>query len=539
LKEIQENNEKISEANKYLAKINKVQAQAARQGENAKAVIPADVILFFKKNGLTMPSDFFGNDAEIATYENSNFSKRMTYLDDGSKGISNVLSYLAQGHLKAGEKISNNLMLADLSNRDLLELGSLKEIYEQTDYADKKFDDVSKKVKAKDPVAGFLSALTYLAIAYLTIITAGAALLLVGIAVGVTESLGVGLTSPIYGTAAKFHATEQLVAGTDNNLLEAYWFNRTKVKEDDPSAQIKSVLNNYTGALIANMDEDLPPFPCSFEGIAGNKSGVYNVGCSEAATNGFQLSGWAPASMGWGGTGHYQYLANKMGETSGGSSKDFESGSNQRMVEAFDMLSHQKYYGQDKGVFKENYTEPDYDYNALILMYKLEALADCYGNDVAQIAVDYLSGRKNTAQTIDFLNKQMSPERASQGAVVYTSDDVKMMKAYIDGKNLFTDDEDFPECEKKTLTQCWLENDSIKAVLNKLYGDGSRGLNADEVSLWSENMRMYIDKINTNGQTLSTKMQRMMQRCNETTSLASQMLKSVGDICKQLTGNIR
>ncbi|MDR1437898.1 MAG: hypothetical protein LBI69_02445, partial [Puniceicoccales bacterium] len=104
---------------------------------------------------------------------------------------------------------------------------------------------------------------------------------------------------------------------------------------------------------------------------------------------------------------------------------------------------------------------------------------------------------------------------------------------------LITEDEDFQEFEKKTLTQCWTEKEDIKAVLNRLYGSGSKGLNADEVALWSERMRMYIDEINSNGQILSTKMQRMMQRCNETTSLATQMLKSMGDVWKQVTGNIR
>ncbi|MDR2372239.1 MAG: hypothetical protein LBD60_03780, partial [Puniceicoccales bacterium] len=132
LKEIQANNEKISEANKYLAKINKVQAQAARQGENARVVIPADVILFFKKNNIPMASEFFGNDADIATYENSNFNKRMAFLEEKNKGVSNILTYLSQGKLKSGDAASSNLMLADLTNSDLLELGSLKEIYDQT-----------------------------------------------------------------------------------------------------------------------------------------------------------------------------------------------------------------------------------------------------------------------------------------------------------------------------------------------------------------------------------------------------------------------
>jgi hypothetical protein len=213
------------------------------------------------------------------------------------------------------------------------------------------------------------------------------------------------------------------------------------------------------------------------------------------------------------------------------------------MYEAFDMLAHQKFNyrkdGKKKGVSKENYgSAPDYDYNALILMYKLEALAETYGDKAAEVAVNYLTGYKDSSATdeIDELNKLADPALGDQAL---TLEDVKMIKTYIDGPNLFTEDEDFPYYEKKTITQCWTENDSIKNVLNKLYGVGSNGLNADEVSIWSENTRMYIDRITTDGQTLSTKMQRMMQRCNETTSLATQMLKSIGDLWKQITGNIR
>jgi hypothetical protein len=109
LKELQENNAKITEANKYLSKINKIQAQAARQGENARVVIPADVIIFLKEKNIDMPTQFFGNDAEMATYENSNFNKCITFL--GSKGrISNLFSYVAQGRLKSGEEASSNMM---------------------------------------------------------------------------------------------------------------------------------------------------------------------------------------------------------------------------------------------------------------------------------------------------------------------------------------------------------------------------------------------------------------------------------------------
>lgn len=142
---------------------------------------------------------------------------------------------------------------------------------------------------------------------------------------------------------------------------------------------------------------------------------------------------------------------------------------------------------------------------------------------------------------METLNVLTDPEAASALGCnrTFSQEDVKQIKSYIDGPGLFTEDEVAEEYEKKTLTQCWVEEPKIKRVLNKLYGDGSNGLNADEVSLWSENMRIYVDQITTDGQTITTKMQRMMQRCNETTSLATQMLKSIGDVWKQIYGNIR
>jgi hypothetical protein len=447
-------------------------------------------------------------------------------------------------------------MLADLTNSDLLELGSLKEIYDQTDEAATKFETISDRAKSAGRLReGFAIAAMIVAMAILTIATAGAFAAIAaaaavstlavvgGVALGLAAAsmlgmmIGMSVDCGNNGNSKQFYGTDCIIAGDKDNLLEAYWANRNAIKLNDDTAQIKSQLGTFTEALLKNMDGDYLPYPCSLEGISTNKKVDYGSGCDESATNGFQLTSWAPASGGWGLTGHYKYLANAMADAAGLSSGDFTSGSNQWMIEAFDMFSHQKYYGSPKGVYKENYTEPDYDYNALILMYKMEALADVYGDIVANMAVNYLSGRDKAAQTIDGLNKLADPVIMGDSAI--TPDDVKMIKTYIDGKNLFTEDEDIPDYEKKTLTQCWTEKDDIKAVLNKLYGDGSKGLNADEVSLWSENMRMHIDKITTNGQTLSTKMQRMMQRCNETTSLATQMLKSIGDLWKQLTGNIR
>jgi hypothetical protein len=438
--------------------------------------------------------------------------------------------------MKTGENASENIMLGSLSNRDLLELGTLKEIYDQTDYVGEKYGDTSSKAASGDvgSIIGLVfGAIAAIVVATLAILfTGGLALaLLVGAAaVAMGTVIGVAIEMGMAGAGETFHGCDQLYAGADNLLLQAYWMNRSKAKSDNESVQIKSTLNAYTEGIFQQIGET-QPWPCTLEGIVGNKK------CPNGtATNGFQLTGWAPTSNGWGLTGHYTYLAGKMADASGRPSGDFEDGANQLLVESFDLLAHQKFFGRDKGVYKENFTEPDYDYNALILMYKLEALASLYGDVVATAAINYLTGKIKAPTMIQTLNAMTDPALGDQAL---QAEDVRLIKSYIDGPKLFTEDEDVPDYEKKTLTQCWTEKDDIKNVLNKLYGDGSSGLNADEISLWSESIRSHIDKITTEGQTLATKMQRMMQRCNETTSLATQMLRSLGDVWKQFVGNIR
>jgi hypothetical protein len=537
LEEIQKNNEKLQEANGYLAKINKVQARAAKQGDKAREVIPADVIIYFKQKGITMPSEYFSNPAELVTYENSNFNKRMDFLSKKGKDTSYLLSYLSQGKLKGKDSAGDNVMLGSLTNRDLLELGTLKEIYNQTDYIDEKYGDTSSKAKSGDAgaIIGFVFAAIAAAVLFAVAFAFTAGLLfavLATVAVGALGGVIAGsVMMEIDGAGETFYGCDQLYAGRDNDLLTAYWINRNKAKTDDESVQIKSTLNAYTEGIFQKMDGDTHPWPCTLEGIVGNKK------CPNgSATNGFQLVDWAPASNTWRPSGHYAYLAGKMGDASGQSSGDFKNGANQLLLESFDLLAHQKFFGREKEVYKENFIEPDYDYNALILMYKLEALAALYGDVVATATVNYLTNKINAPTMIQVLNAMTDPAMGDQAL---QEEDVRLIKSYIDGPNLFTEDEDVPEYEKKPLTQCWTENDGIKKVLNKLYGDGSSGLNADEISLWSESIRTYIDKITTDGQTLATKMQRMMQRCNETTSLATQMLRSVGDVWKQFVGNIR
>ena len=527
LNQIKENNDKVAEANKYLAKLNKVQAQAAKQGGNANVVIPADVIMFFAQKGISMPTDYFSNKQDLTIYENSDFYKRMQYLTDNNADISSLLSYVAQGKLKKTSDEASSMMLKDISDRDLLELGSLKYIYDKTDYASINFKDMADKVKSKSEKA---KAGIIIAIGCAIGPVAG----VVAIATAATINKKANSKYKIQGDSVSLYGTDKISAGSKNTLLEAYWANRMEIKSNDESAPIKSVLGYFNEALFNKMKKDDLPSAYPDAGVVTN-----SLGSGKSPTNGFQLNGWAPLANDWSGSAHYKKLAGQMGDVSNTSEDNFKDGStNQHITEMADMFAHQKYYGQSKG-FSENFTEPDYDYDAIILMYKLEALANVFGDDVATLAVEYLSNRISGAQLYESLESLTDSSRAYSDSRVYSSEEIKQIKAYIDGDNLFTDNEDVQTFEKYTLMQQWTAKPDIKRVLNQLYGNGNDGLNADEVSLWSENMRTYIDKLTTDGQTLSTKMQRMMQRCNETTSLATQMLKSLGDMMKQVAGNIR
>jgi hypothetical protein len=310
LKQLQENNDKTPKADMYLSTINKVRAQSAPQGENARVIMLADVIIFFKQKNINMPTEFFGNDAEMATDDNSNFNKCITFIGSNG-GISNSFSYVAQGRLKSGEEASSNMMLADFSNRDLLELGSLNEIYEQTDDADANMNDVSRKVKRAGPVAGLVIAISFLAFVVIaqtvTIFTRGLGIaLLAGIIALALPAIGagVGLRCETHGNSVKFHATDNIVRGDEDNLLCTYWCNRNEAKKNDEMIQIKLTLKTYGQALINSIDNSYPPFRCSLEGVASNEKDSCDNRCDEPAANGFQLHGWAPASMGWGATGH-------------------------------------------------------------------------------------------------------------------------------------------------------------------------------------------------------------------------------------------
>jgi hypothetical protein len=543
LKEIQENNAKVAEANGYMSKVNKVQAQAAKQGEKARVIIPVDVIMYFQKKKIRMPNEVFDNMAEIGIYENSNFNQRLSYLESGDMFIENALTYLGQGLLKGKKESAENVMLSDLTNRDILELGTFKEMVDKVDFwkvdfsslCDKEYTNQAKKWCMI--IGG--AALTIMSGGVLGAL-GGVALMAAGISKMVQDKKGPG-ADPGGGLfdldgfqKKKYPSARELMGDPSHNLLKTYYLNRSRVKRDYPDSDVKGCLDAFTQGVINTMDGDTQPSPFPDTGIVGNQTGH-----NGSLTNGFQLNDWAAATNDWSSCAQYSYLAGAMGDASGhgkGYFKDHPG--NARLLESFDLFAHQKYFGRDKGI-KENLTEPDYDYDAILMMYKMEALARVFDEGVLGVAMGYLLGDLKESQTIDALDAMGNPEREKQGLIVYDGEQIKQMKAYIGGEALFTDDEDIPVWEKKPLTQLWTEQNDVKGVLNKLYGGGSSGLNADEVSLWSENLRMHIDKITTEGQTLSTKMQRMMQRCNETTSLATQMLKSIGDVWKQICANIR
>jgi hypothetical protein len=533
LREIQANNEKIAEANQYLSKVNKVQAQAAKQGENARVMIPVDVIMYFQRNKIKMPNDLFENLADIGIYENSNFNKRLNYLDANDMFIEGALSYLGQGLLRGGKEASGNVMLSDLTNRDILELGTLKEIKNTVDYWDVSFESLCDKEYTNQAKKWCM----IIGLGALAIFTGGVGLAVILPTLGL--GLGLGLGTNLFNISQwqgskKYPSSHELKGNPKDNLLRTYYMNRSKVKQEYPDSDIKTCLNAFTQGVINTMDGDTQPSPFPNPQIVGNQ-----LNHNGSLTNGFQLSDWAAATNDWSACAQYSYLAGAMGDASGrgkGYFKDHRG--NARLLEAFDLFAHQKYFGRDKGI-KENLTQPDYDYNAILMMYKMEALARVYDEGVLAIGMAYIMGDLKLDEAIEAINGLGNVEREKHGLVVYDKEQIKQIKAYIAGKELFTDDEEVEEYEKKPLTQLWTEKNDIKGVLNKLYGSGANGLNADEVSLWSENLRIYIDQVTTDGQTLSTKMQRMMQRCNETTSLATQMLKSIGDVWKQIYSNIR
>ncbi|MDR2377683.1 MAG: hypothetical protein LBD54_02950, partial [Puniceicoccales bacterium] len=84
-----------------------------------------------------------------------------------------------------------------------------------------------------------------------------------------------------------------------------------------------------------------------------------------------------------------------------------------------------------------------------------------------------------------------------------------------------------------------IEDGRIRNILDACMSAGATNLGADEVALWSENLRIYIDKLTKDQEMTNTSMQRLLQRCNETTSLATQLQKVFYEGIKQVASNIR
>ncbi|MDR0351729.1 MAG: hypothetical protein LBH49_03755 [Puniceicoccales bacterium] len=532
IKQVEENNEKINEANRILQDINKVQASAAKAGEDAKVAIPANVIMYFGKNKIKAPTTMFANDAEMEKYENSTFNKRMNYLSSMGTDASMLISYITQGQLKPETGMS--LMLGDLSSTDLLELGSMKEIYDKVSGINGKFGDVANSVKSKNTWrnAAIFSAFS------LPLAAFGGLILGAGAAFGIGYAASSITTK---GSNTQLSGAKYLSGGSDNKLLEVYW--NTRLALEGGSTLPKSVMDNYVQGLFNSMDEDIRGYAFPSDDITPNRK---KTDSASGDINGFQLVNWAPITNDWGGTGHYYYAAKDAARAGGFSEDEYDNNeSAAKMIEAMELISHQKFY-KNGSVYKENFTEPDYDYNAMIMAYKIEAMIDMFGVEAAGIAVKYLTGSQNRAKTVSDLDALADKSRSSdKNNRVYTKDEITKLKAYIDGEKLFTSDDISPPEQRMPLTHFWTHSDvttrddGIKSILNRCYGSGKSGLGADEVSLWSESLRIHIDKLNADGQMIATNMQRTMQICNETTAIATQILKNNGDTLRQIYANIR
>lgn len=522
LEEIRLNNEKIAEANKILAKINRVQAQASKQGSNAQVVIPVSVIMYFQEKGIEMPTDYFSDLQDLAVYEASDFAQRMDYISNNNMNISMLLSYVVQGQLGATDNEQTHIFPGDLTDRDLLEMGSLRFI------KDRVHEINTCEGKFNDGHFGHYFA---------------------------------------YGDRYDWENKK-----TADNLLQSYWKNRVQLKNKFPNVSLSKNLKYFTEGLFTKMKGGHTPSAYPDSGVCENNQDSQRL----------ELKNHAPAVASFGSCGHLHFIAGYMGDAAGSNTGAFEDEQHKYVICLMDVFSHGKYYARGAGgmLNTENFVEPDYDYNAILFMAKMEAFMDVYGDEVGQIAMQYLVGttsnqsshgvaafndlvaeHKDTKIAIDaqtcatLLDDLTNPNRGEKNLKVYTEEEVLAIKAYIDPDALVnieststfqptTSYSEIPAYKKYPLMHLWTGNKSdgnndIKEVLNKLYGDGNSGLNADEVSLWSETLRTHIDQLNTDGQTLSTKMQRAMQRCNETTSLATQLLRGMGDMLKQLTANIR
>jgi hypothetical protein len=184
------------------------------------------------------------------------------------------------------------------------------------------------------------------------------------------------------------------------------------------------------------------------------------------------------------------------------------------------------------------------------MVYKIEAMSEIYGYEVTDIAMQYILGFQDANATRTALKALLDPDgtRKTANKRVYSRDEMIDIMAYIDGEHLFSDAKDFddvPTERKETLVFWWdhsnlkIDDFKIREILNSAMASGAINLSADQVAIWSENLRIYIDKLKSDQEATNTRMQRLLQRLNETTSLATQLLKVISESKKQSAGNIR
>jgi hypothetical protein len=496
LSEVEESNEKIAEANKVLAQINAVQASATKAGENAKAIIPIDIQFYFQEHDIESPNTNFTSPQDMLYYRDSPFGKRMIYLqNERQTNPGGMLGFLMQGLIKdqaEGEGGEGNALPSTLKTPDLLELGSMRYVYNKQAY-----NNINYGKLADSSVYVALSDLEHM----------------------------------------KTYGSKNNVKG--KKLWEIYWNERKHYythPEDRLKSPIRKFLDNYVlGNLQAFRGDGMSPFPDD------------NIGENSSSTDRheYRLKNTAPARNAWSSGCHYSYTAGRAATAGGLDDDTYRNDRNSKgFLEALDLVCHQKFYKD----YYANLTEPWYDWNAYIMLYKIEALSDAYGYEVTDIAMQYLLGSKAATTVKEDLNALLDPDgtREANGERVYSENEIIDIKAYIDGENLFgSEDIDIATERKEVLTYYWHHSDlrsddyRIRGILDATMSSGATDLSVNEVALWSENLRIYIDKLTTDQQIVNTRMQRLLQRCNETSSLATQLLKVIMEGFKQVAHSIR
>ncbi|MDR3143789.1 MAG: hypothetical protein LBT57_03020 [Puniceicoccales bacterium] len=494
LNEVQESNEKLAEANRILAQINTVQAAATKAGEGAKGVIPIDIQFYFQEHQIQCPSSNFTSEADMLYYQEHPFGKRSDYLINERKVYpTGAFAYLMQGLIK--DKGEGNTLPETLKVTDWLELGSMRYIYHQQDEFSESTDITAGAVDSGSCYFG-LGNLSHLQI---------------------------------------YHGNSDV---QNKKLWKIYWEER-KYYHEHPQAKLKSpikkFIDNYVRGNIGSFKgEGMSPFPS--DSIGENSTGNAR----------YRLKNTAPATNEWAGAGHYKYTAQRAAEAGGLLDTAYREDVNSKgFMEALELVCHQKFYETSTA----NLTEPWYDWNAYLMIYKIEAMSDVYGYEVTDIAMSYLLGEKDANKTRASLAALQDPNgtRAAAKERVYSRDEIIDIMACIDGETLLNtpDYADVPMERKEVLTYFWshsglqIEDNRIRSILDACMSAGATNLGADEVALWSENLRIYIEKLTKDQETTNTFMQRLLQRCNETTSLATQLQKVFYEGIKQITSNIR